>query len=557
MGLDLIRDATVGQILNYVSNGRLLPYADQRPDYVVPARFLLTDARDVGLNSLPSENEEKRNSPESSGVLTPMEADRRLPGITNAVADPFLVDWEENDPDNPRNWSFRKRCFTAGNISLLTFAVYIGSAIYTSSIPGLMEEFNSSLVMGTLGLTLFILGYGIGPMFLSPIQDLPSVGRNPGYVGAFSIYLILQVPLVTAKNLNTVLAMRFLTGFFGSPALSTGGASMGDIFPPTQVPYVLGIWTLAATVGPILGPVIGGFSAQAKGWRWPILELIWLSGFTLIFLAVFLPETNGPTILLRRAKRLRKLTGNNELYTAAERAAQMKTATELTYEALVMPLILAMEPVLIFINIYSGFVYAVFYLWFEAFPIVFLGVYHFNEGVGGLPYLGFLVSSSAALGFYFLYQIYLIGPRYARAAAENKAVPPEILLEIGLLPAFFIPTSVMMFGFTAKASIHWAVPVVGAALYMPGLFLVFQAIWGYIVVSYPGNEASVMASNTLFRASIASVFPLFGRPFFINLGLRGASGLLAGVSFFLIFVYWLLMRYAPILRERSKYAIKD
>jgi DHA1 family multidrug resistance protein-like MFS transporter len=37
---------------------------------------------------------------------------------------------------------------------------------------------------------------------------------------------------------------------------------------------------------------------------------------------------------------------------------------------------------------------AVFYLWFEAFPLVFGEIYHFNEGLSGLPFLGFLVSGS-------------------------------------------------------------------------------------------------------------------------------------------------------------------
>lgn len=62
-----------------------------------------------------------------------------------------------------RNWSTLKRNFVAGLICLLTFGVYVGSAIYTSSIPGLMEEFECSQVVATLGLTLFVVGYGIGP----------------------------------------------------------------------------------------------------------------------------------------------------------------------------------------------------------------------------------------------------------------------------------------------------------------------------------------------------------------------------------------------------------
>jgi DHA1 family multidrug resistance protein-like MFS transporter len=53
--------------------------------------------------------------------------------------------------------------------------------------------------------------------------------------------------------------------------------------------------------------------------------------------------------------------------------------------------------------------------------------------------------------------MYHIAPRYARAAAANKEVPPEIKLEIGLMASIFIPTSVLIFGFASKPSIHWSV----------------------------------------------------------------------------------------------------
>jgi DHA1 family multidrug resistance protein-like MFS transporter len=56
-----------------------------------------------------------------------------------------------------------KRAFVALEISLPTFSVYIGSAIYTSSIPGLRAEFNVSLTTATLGLTLYVLGAYIVP----------------------------------------------------------------------------------------------------------------------------------------------------------------------------------------------------------------------------------------------------------------------------------------------------------------------------------------------------------------------------------------------------------
>lgn len=151
---------------------------------------------------------------------------------------------------------------------------------------------------------------------------------------------------------------------------------MADIFPVNQLAYIMGIWSMSAVAGPItgrsirlfhsrivtrffsLGPVIGGFAAQAESWRWPVFELIWISGFACGFLFVLLPETYEPTILLKRARRLRKLTGNNQLLTRSEREEDHKSANEIIHEALVRPLVLAKEPMLLFGNIYLSFVCA-------------------------------------------------------------------------------------------------------------------------------------------------------------------------------------------------------
>ena len=59
-------------------------------------------------------------------------------------------------------------------------------------------------------------------MFLSSLQELPILGRNPVYIGSLFIFVLFQLPIAVAKNFSTVLAFRFLTGFFGSPALATG-----------------------------------------------------------------------------------------------------------------------------------------------------------------------------------------------------------------------------------------------------------------------------------------------------------------------------------------------
>ncbi|KAJ6620281.1 major facilitator superfamily domain-containing protein [Mycena sp. CBHHK59/15] len=574
MGLDLIRDSTVGQFVNFLSGGRLLPYADERPGYVVPSHFLpppssrpVSVALSVApkaLDEVKKDNELPPDAPKtaSGAHLLKSWASRMLISLAGMVKttrttqgfSPYCSRFVDELSLRNRNWSFVKRVFVSSCISFLTFSVYIGSPIYTASIPGIMEEFHVSLVHATLGLTLYIVGYGIGPIFLAPLQEIPAIGRTPVYIYSLLLFVVLQVPIITARNIQVILVLRFFTGFFGGLAPATGGASMADMFPLQQLPYVMGIWSLFAIAGPIAGPIAGSFAAQANGWRWPMYELLWISGFALIFLALLLPETYEPTILLKKARRLRKLAGNDDLHTAAEQEQESQTAGEIMYEAFVRPFVLMTEPVLAFTNVYLGFVYALFYLWFESFPLVFTDIYHFNFAVSSLPFLGYLVTGILTYVVYCIYQKYHIAPRYIRAAMANKTVQPEIRLEIGLMASLLIPASVLIFGFTSRASIHWIVPTIGASLYLPGLFLNFQSILIYITSAYPAYAASALAGNDLFRSVIASVFPLFGRAFFHNLGLGPGSALLAGVSLVLMVIFWLLFKYGHILRARSKYA---
>lgn len=62
------------------------------------------------------------------------------------------------------NWSTSKKFFVTFLICLLTFSVYIGSAIYSAGTLDIVEKFHVSQVAATLGITLFVAGYGLGPM---------------------------------------------------------------------------------------------------------------------------------------------------------------------------------------------------------------------------------------------------------------------------------------------------------------------------------------------------------------------------------------------------------
>ena len=69
-----------------------------------------------------------------------------------------------------------------------------------------MQAFGVSQVVATLGLSLFMAGYGIGPFIWSPMSEVYMIGRNPIYIITLAIFVALQVPTVLAMNLGMLLA---------------------------------------------------------------------------------------------------------------------------------------------------------------------------------------------------------------------------------------------------------------------------------------------------------------------------------------------------------------
>ena len=450
--------------------------------------------------------------------------------------------------ENPVNWSRSKKFFVTFEICLLTTSVYIGSSIYSAGTTNITEVFGVSRVAATLGLTLFVAGYGLGPMIWSPMSEIPQVGRNPIYLGTLCIFVAFQAPTALATNFGMLLAFRFLTGFFGSPVLATGGASLSDIYPPKKRAYAMSIWGISAVCGPTLGPLVGGFAVQygpvgfggfTAPWTWPIWELMWLSAFCLVFLLFLLPETSANNILLRRTKRLRKITGDDKLICEPELMAKSMTGKDIAMMSLVRPFTLNFqEPMVFLINLYIALVYGLLYIWFESFAIVFIEIYGFGLGLEGLSFLGILVGAVVVIPPFFLYLRCSLEPQFD----EQGNIQPEKRLIPAMVGGFCIPICLFWFGWTSRASVHWIVPIIGSSFFSIGTFLLFNSALNYLPDAYPEVAASVLAGNDFMRSSFGAGFPLFATAMYNNLGVAWASSTLAFISIVFIPISFVLYK---------------
>ena len=111
-----------------------------------------------------------------------------------------------------------------------------------------------------------------------------------------------------------------------------------------------------------LGPLLSGFAVPVKGWRWALYEPIWAAAPIFIVMLLFLPETSNANILLRRAERLRKITGNQRFMSQSEIDQRNMKVSAIFVDALIKPIeITIKDPAVLFVQIYTAIIYGIYY----------------------------------------------------------------------------------------------------------------------------------------------------------------------------------------------------
>ncbi|CAK9437129.1 uncharacterized protein LODBEIA_P15440 [Lodderomyces beijingensis] len=464
------------------------------------------------------------------------------------------LDWDgPDDKDDPQNWSRLKKWWVTYTAAIMCLCCSLGSSLYTGAIPEIMKKFGASQELCLVGLTLYLIGLAIGPAVAAPLSEL--VGRKPVYVLSWPLGMLFIMGVGLARNIQTILVLRFFCGLCSSPSLSIAAGTISDVWSndPSEQSFAVAIFCLCPFLGPVLGPIIGGFSAEYKNWQWPAAWVLLMFFGAIWPSAILCPETFKPVILYRRAKK-RGLNVETPVFDLAF----MKKVARVN---LIVPVkLLVSEPIVMFMSIYVAFIFAVLFGFFEAFPVIFRGVYHMDLGVSGLPFLSVGIGLVLGVVFYVILDYTIYYPRNAdgtrgKKDADGKPIydPPETKLLVGKVGSIGLPIALFWLGWTSRPSVHWMAPVASGVPFGFGLILVFFSVVLYFSLSYPPIiVASAIAANNLLRYLLASVFPLFTVQCFENLGIGWAGTLFALISVLLVPLPFVFAHFGPRLRSQSK-----
>ncbi|KAF3480117.1 multidrug resistant protein [Arthroderma uncinatum] len=467
--------------------------------------------------------------------------------VTGKIEDYKLVTFTVGDPENPKNWSKLYKWYCTMVVAFTCFVVAFCSSVITADLGGVIEEFDVSLEVTLLTISLFVVGFGVGPMAFAPASEL--VGRKPVYVSTLFIAVIFIIPCAVSKNIATLLVCRAIDGIAFSAPMTLVGGTLADLWRSEERGVPMAAFSAAPFLGPAIGPLVGGFLSDAMGWRWLYWIQLILSSVVFLLITFTLPETYTPTLLAKRAKKLQKEKNDPSYVTEAD--LDSRPMGEKLRIFMIRPFqLLFLEPIVLFLSIYMSVLYGLLYMFFIAYPIVYEEGKGYSSGITGLMFIPLAIGVAGSAIF-----APSVNKHYLTLVAKYNGKPPaEMRLVPMMISCWLIPIGIFIFAWTSYSEVHWIGPAIGGFPVGFGFIFLYNACNNYLVDTYQHQAASALAAKTFLRSMWGAAVVLFTNQMYSRLGDQWASSLIAFIALACCVIPFVFFFKGEAIRRHSRYA---
>ncbi|KAI7204092.1 major facilitator superfamily transporter, partial [Hortaea werneckii] len=499
--------------------------------------------------------------------------------------DVVLHPMPSEDPEDPLNWSFKRKQLATSCVIMQVFASIPSSIVYSVVTP--IQE-ATSLVLDdlNLGTGVMFLCYGWACILWQPLAL--QYGKRPTYLVsmAANIAILASAPWCTVRS--TYLANRCLQGFFGSPVESLCEISMTDIWFAHERPKYLGWYGFTLSLTGKLAPMLSGFINYGQDWRWSLWWCaIWI-GISFVYCFFLMEETNfdrpsrhpqepSPSTC---SNSLQPNSGMVDIEIRTEKQYP-KTRTSPTQVLDVEPgqtiyprksywqklsLVDKKRPNRmfdIFLAPFRGFTYpAVVYAGFMygANNLVWTGIQNATTGTVYKSFYGWSTLDIAAA-----YSAGIIGAiigGYAcgklgrvltmRLARRNGGISEsEHTLYMFIIPTILAPFSLLLYGLGVTYNIHWFGLVFSQGCLAVVAALSVAGALGYAISSYPELSGDMVTTCILIRNTLSFAINYGITPWVHNMGYRDTFIMAGCIAFAWNASFVVFIQYGRKLREKS------
>ncbi|KAF2636674.1 MFS general substrate transporter [Massarina eburnea CBS 473.64] len=455
----------------------------------------------------------------------------------------------EYPEEDPRAWPRWRKLANVAVIATMSIISPLASSMFTPGISQIASDLHTTptAVIGTT--TGFVVFLGIGPLILAPLSE--TFGRRPLYLSCFSIFALLQIPTALAPNIELLIAVRCISGFFGSVGVANGGGTISDMFVPSERAGVFGWYLLGPLLGPAIGPLFGGITVQRLGWRWIFWILTIICFVNTLAGYLFLRETYAPAILSRLKRKFEDTNREEDATNYRFEGEDSRPLGKKILSSLCRPPKIFAQPIVATMAIYQALLFATTYSIYTNMQEIYQKGYGFDTEQVGLLYLG--------PGLGNLFAVWFLVPRidtvYKRLTAKhNEKAIPEYRLPLANIGAVLVPVSVFLFAWAVEYQIHWFASIAPTFFFGVGMVMILNCTQNYYIDSFEKYAASAIAAGTVFRSLVGGVVPLFAPALFDKLGYGWGISVFAFIA--------VALAPAPILfyvfgeRIREKHVVK-
>lgn len=163
--------------------------------------------------------------------------------------------------------------------------------MYLPTIPSMMKEFHTTPSMTQMGISMAMLGMGIGSLLWGSASD--RYGRKPVLLVSLIIFVVATALSLFSKNITFFICCRLFQGLGAGGAMVLSTSIPADVYMGRQLAKLMALVGAINGIAPALGPVVGGFMTDWVGWR-GIFVLLLVIGVGMTFWTTHYTETLPP-----------------------------------------------------------------------------------------------------------------------------------------------------------------------------------------------------------------------------------------------------------------------
>ena len=182
-------------------------------------------------------------------------------------------------------------------IALFSVSVVgIGVDLYAPSLPAIAQYFHVSAALAKTTISIFFIGFAFGQLFFGILSDI--YGRKIMMLSGTILFFIASLFAANASSITMLLIFRGIQGFGAAAGSAVSKTLFADTLEGEKLAISMSYLNVAWALGPILGPVIGGYLQFYIGWQANFYFYAIYSGILALCILFFLKETHHKRIPL-------------------------------------------------------------------------------------------------------------------------------------------------------------------------------------------------------------------------------------------------------------------